>query len=297
MSILVDMNFFNAFWKPSFYKNKTSERTLLSAFLRLIVVSVCVGMVYALLFYIKIGKDIPAALDSFETKIVDGYPADLTLSVKDKKLLKNIPGEIKLYPVSIFGETIRNQFEKDISHFIVINEAKEATLTSFKESGAVVFLAKDGFIVQSDNETKIGSYEGFGQMAKDSTFTKSMLTSFFGVLDEYIPYIPTTLTVAIIVLYTLLAPFANAFYLLFVGLIVMFFGIHILKRKVDYPEAYIVSMYALPSIIIIEALLSYIPYVSSAVSYIPFFTTIGVVAFLQYMHRGDVSVAEQEVIA
>lgn len=279
------MNFFNAFWSPSFYKNNKDKHSFWKAFLRLIVVSFFIGILYAILFYIKIGKDIPNFLYSFETKISDGYPADLVISIKDQKLSKNIPGEIKLYPISLFGDTVKSQVEKNLSHFVVIDDTKEATLGSFEQSGGVVFFAKDGVLVKENNKISINSYTTFSEIVKNVSFSKEIIKTFFTKVNEYVPSIPKVLTLAIALLYTLLAPIGNAFYLLFVGLIVVILSVHIFKRKIAFVEAYVLSMYALPSIILLEAFLYYLPYVSTIISSIPFFTTMGTILFLWFMFK------------
>ncbi|MBP6948681.1 MAG: DUF1189 family protein [Candidatus Pacebacteria bacterium] len=280
------MNFLNAFWNPSFYKNNTGTFSFWKAFLRLLIVSFFIGIVYATLFYVKIGKDIPTFLYSFDAKVSDGYPNDLVISIKDEKLSKNIPGEIKLYPVSMFGKDIEDLVEKNISHFIVIDDTKEATVTSFEQSGGLMFFAKDGFLAKdSNNKISISSYEGMDEFSKDITFSKEVLTKFLTEANEYIPSIPKIITITIVIVYTLFVSIWNAFYLLFVALLVMVLSIHIIKRKVTFGEAYILSMYALPSLILLEAVLSYIPYVTSVISFIPFFTTIGICLFLLYMFK------------
>lgn len=233
---------------------------------------------------------------SVETKISDGYPAELVVSIKDKKLSKNIPGEVKLYPLSMFGDDVKEQIGKNISHFIVIDDTKEATVTSFEQSGGLMFFAKDGFLVKEENKTSINSYEDIGEISKDATFSKEILTKFIAIANEYIPSIPKVATITIIVVYTLFAPLGNALYLLFVGLLISLLSMYILKRKVDFVEAYILSMYALPSLIILEAVLSYVPYIKTVVSYIPFFTTIGIGVFLFFMYKETSGVKKQEVV-
>ena len=90
-------------------------------------------------------------------------------------------------------------------------------------------------------------------------------------------------SIGIIILYTIFVTIGYLFFVLYLGLVVMLLSKYVLKNNFDYPKSYIYSLYAFPSIVIVEKILVLIPYVSNIVSYIPFFTTILVIVFLWYM--------------
>lgn len=287
------MKIFDAFWKPSFYQNKEGK-SFWFGLLRVVLVNGIIGLVYASIFYTSIGKNIPEYFDSFSNQAMEGYPNDLVLSLKNGVLSKNIPGDLKLYPFSKSLDNTKIETNSTPKYLISIDETKEASLASFMESDAFVFLGKDGLITRSDNDIKVLSYQKLQGTKNEETFSKATLALVIDFLGKFKNNVAPVLFVLIVVLYAIFVSIWQMLFVLFLGLIVMLLSKWVIKEKTKYSDSYIYSLYAIPTISILEKILEQIPYISTFVSVIPFFTTLLTLAFLWYMFR---SIENKNVVA
>lgn len=291
------MKIFDSFWNPSFYKNKKEGFSFWKAFGRLFLITFLVAIVYAVTFYEVIGKNIPEYVTTFTKQIEDGYPNDLILSLEKGVLSKNIPGALQLYPVTNFIPLKDSIVKKTPQYFIAINDTQEVSLSSYTESHALLFLAKDGWAAESNKGVSINSYKNLTTDEKPLLFTKEMLLPLAPIVNKYALMASPVVMVSILVLYTIFAPLGYLLLALFIGLIVMLLSKSILGRKYEYHESYILALYALPSIIVVTKILEYTPYISNVISKIPFLTTLLVLGFLGYMFKGMVVKKEADVHA
>lgn len=287
------MKIFDSFWNPSFYKNNTKGFSFWKAFGRLVLVSFIISIVYAVVFYGTIGKNIPQYLETFTAQVEKGYPDTLVLSLQNGFLTKNIKGEIKLYPIADFAQAKDFQIKSGAHYFITIDDTKEVSLASFTASDALVFLAKDGWVTENNKDVRMNSYKSLGEAEKNLSFSKGTLTTILSYVNKNAGAIAPILVLAIIILCTIFAPLGYLLVALFIGLVVMLLSKWILPRKFVYGESYTLSLYALPSVIIVTKLASYLPYLSSVVSRIPFLTTLLVIGFLWLMFRKKTSHKEE----
>lgn len=283
------MKIFDSFWNPSFYKNNKHGFSFWKAFGRLVLVSFVISIVYAVVFYGTIGKNIPQYLATFTQQVEKGYPDALILSLQNGLLTKNIKGEVKLYPIADFSEAKDIKTKSSAQYFITIDDTKEVSLTSFTASNALVFLAKDGWVAESNNGVRINSYKSMGGAEKDVSFSKTTLVTLLSYVNKYAGVVSPIAVAGIIILCTLFAPLGYLLLTVVIGLIVMLLSKWILPRKFLYGESYVLSLYALPSVIIVTKIASYLPYVSQVTSRIPFLTILLVLAFLWLMFREKTS--------
>lgn len=288
------MKLFDSFWKPAFYQSlQSNSLSFWKGFGRLVVVASCLGILYATALYISFGKTSVIYINSLTTKILNGYPNSLILTLHNGVFSKNSKGEIKLYPISDFITSQEKQSTSTLEYCIAINETKEATLASLTESNAFVFLGKDGIIAKSNNGIRMYPYAEVGKETKDVVVSKDILVKVKEMIDPYVPMLPFVFAVLIVIVYSLALPLGKLLTLLFTGFVVMVLSKHILKRNVNFSEAYIFSLYSLPSIMIIDTLVRYVPYISIIVSLIPFFTVLLTLLFLWYMFR---DVKKKEIV-
>ncbi len=277
------MKVFDSFWKPSFYKDNEKGLFFWPGLVRILFINIIISIVYAVVFYVYIGKNIPTYFTSFSDQIKNEYPPNLILSIKDGVLVKNVPGEIKLYSIPNFYKDGMGR-DQDIPKFaLAIDDSKEVSLSAFAESEAFVFLGKDGWIAKGENEMKVNSYKEILGTKDVFTFSTGTIDYIVGAVDPHINKVAPVVSIGIIILYIIFVTIGYLFFVLYLGLVVMLLSKYVLKNNFDYPKSYIYSLYAFPSIVIVEKILVLIPYVSNIVSYIPFFTTILVIVFLWYM--------------
>ena len=285
------MNFFDSFWKASFYKDGHAV-SFWKAFWKVVLVSFLVSIIYAGVFYATVGRHIPAYIQKYSTQALDGYPKDLVVTIKDGKLTKNIPGTLQLYP---FPEELHATSNKEPlpTYIVTINDKESVSLESYKKADSFVLLAKDGLVSKGDNGIEIRAYSDISKTANDFTFDKSMIVKVIDSIHEYEPMISWIIVVSIIVLGTLFLPIGYLILNLLYGFVVMLLSEWIMKRKATYSESYIISLYALAPVVLVITVLESVSYIINLVSSFPFFTLIALVLFLKYMF---VSAKKNEIL-
>lgn len=282
------MKIFDAFWKPSFYKSK-DNKSFWRGLSRVIVVNFVIGVIYSVIFFVTIGKNIPAYFTSFTNQVISGYPDQLVLTLKDGVLSKNISGDLKLYPFTNVLSTVSTKLEANSNvpkYIISIDETKEASLSSYLDSDSFVFFGKNGAVTKSNNKIEVLSYKDMQGTKNSETFSKATLISIRDILDKYKGKVAPIAVVLIIVLYTIFMSIGYALLALFLGLTVMLLSKWVLTSKTKYSESYIYALYAIPSVCILQMILEQIPYIS-VVANIPLFTTLLTLAFLWYMFKKE----------
>jgi hypothetical protein len=279
------MNFFDSFWKKSFYQNK-SGKSFLSALLKFLLINFALSVIYAVTFYVTFGRHIPDYFSDISNKIESGYPKELVLTIKSGVLSKNIPGDLKLYPVESFFPSTEREESIDTAtpkYFVSIDETKEASIPTYDRSDSFLFFGKDGLVARGDNEIKIIPYTRMQGNDSEKNFSKETIAQGIGFVRPHIWSVAPALSMLIVVMYSIFATVAGLFVALAIALVVMVLSKWILKNKTGYRDSYVYVLYALPVAVIAEKILVQIPYVADIVAYIPFLTTIVVVAFLWYM--------------
>jgi hypothetical protein len=278
------MKFFDSFWNPDFYKNKEGW-SFWRGFGRLVLLDFIVGVIVSVVFYGLFARNIPEYVTLFEAKLISGYPSGLTLTLKNGVLTKSIPGPLQVYPVEDFFPSDATKTKKDTpKYFIAIDDSQPVSLSAYQTSGALIFLAKDGFIMHDKNNgTRMSSY-GSTTEAKDlPAFSLGTMTDLFSILNGYVKYAPVILCLVLLVAITIFAPLGQLLYLLFAGLVVMLLGKQLLGKKVEYGDAYVISMYALPTTLVFSKGLNYLFAFSGVVAGIPFLQTLLLLALLWLM--------------
>lgn len=278
---------FDSLWNPTFYQNNSDTFSFGKGLLRLLLVNFFIGCLVSALFYLSVGRQIPAQVASFVVEAVEEYPSNLVVTIKDGVLTKNIPGVIRLYPLdSLHKNDIQSGNQKNVPHFMfMIDDTQEASLAAYTASDAIMFFGKDGMVSKSNNDIRVQSYKNLEGVKKDLSFSKETLTYLTTFVTRYVKYLPGALFVLMVLAYTLFAPLFGMASSLFFGFVTMLLSAYLLGRKRTYGESYILSMYALPSVLLVEMIVNYIPRVSSITSMIPFFTTFLIVIFLWLMFR------------
>lgn len=288
------MKFFDSFWKSSFYKEGKAT-SFWRSFGKVTLVTFVVSIVYATLFYVAFGMHIPAHLYTYGINALNGYPSGLVVTIQDDTLSKNSEGELHLYPISD-GKIGEMKIEEVLPGYVVaINDTVSASLESYKNANALIFLAKDGLVVQGNDEMQIFSYSELLHGETNAVLTKDMISGIVATVNEHAKSIPWILVASIIILYSLFAPIGYLLLGLFNGLIIMLFSSYIIKKKATYSESYIYGMYALAPVIIVNGVLLMIPYVKDVAMVIPFFGTFLVVGFLLFMFRDEKVTPKVEV--
>lgn len=222
-------------YNPSFYQ-ALSERTVGKSIRYFLLLS----FVLALLSTIAIVPDIFAFLSPKTVdEIVQTYPSDLEIRIKDGKVSTN-----QQEPYILPGG-----FDEDHANLLVIDTKTPLESTQFAEYSTHVLLKQDFAIVADDQGGRLMPLDA----VKDFTLSRAIIASW---AEKFYPYLMPIAIGASLVLWLGLW-IANLFtliYLLFAALLVMLLG-RVTKQKLSYKESYRVALYAVTLPLIVATLL------------------------------------------
>lgn len=275
------MNFFNSFWKSSFYQEGKAI-SFWDAFWKVVLVIFLMSVVAAALFYVTFGKNIPSYLGTYSKEVLNGYPAGLEIKIKNGELSKNIPGELNLYPIK---ENTRDLLEEGSSfeHVVTINDKESISLALYQKAKSLIVLAKDGVVTQDDRGIKIVPYTNILAKGEDFSFTKNMIVTAVNGVNQYGDIIPWVIMALLVFFVSIFLPLGYLLATLISGLIVMWLSMWIVGKKTGFSESYILALYALAPMFIVNTALQGVPYIGNVVDVIPFSLAILTVIFLKYM--------------
>ena len=275
------MNFFNSFWKSSFYQEGKAI-SFWDAFWKVVLVIFLMSVVAAALFYVTFGKNIPSYLSTYSKEVLNGYPTGLEIRIKNGELSKNIPGELNLYPIK---ENTRDLLEEGSSfeHVVTINDKESISLALYQKAKSLIVLAKDGVVTQDDRGIKIVPYTNILAKGEDFSFTKNMIVTAVNGVNQYGDIIPWVIMALLVFFVSIFLPLGYLLATLISGLIVMWLSMWIVGKKTGFSESYILALYALAPMFIVNTALQGVPYIGNVVDVIPFSLAILTVIFLKYM--------------
>jgi len=220
---------------PSFYQSLNSV-TVGKSIRYFLLVSLILGFISA----IPMVPDIFAFFSSTTVNnIVQTYPADLEINIRDGKVSTNQTEPYYLKDTLSSGK----------DNLLVIDTKTPLTGTQFADYSTYVLLKQDYAIVANNQGDKIISLS----TVKDFTLTQTAIAS---VAEQIYPYL-TTIAIVASILFWLVMFVANActlIYVLIAALLVLWLT-KIMKRGLSYKESYKTAVYAATLPIIVSTLL------------------------------------------
>ena len=144
-------------------------------------------------------------------------------------------------------------------------------------------LAKDGVVTQDDRGIKIVPYTNILAKGEDFSFTKNMIVTAVNGVNQYGDIIPWVIMALLVFFVSIFLPLGYLLATLISGLIVMWLSMWIVGKKTGFSESYILALYALAPMFIVNTALQGVPYIGNVVDVIPFSLAILTVIFLKYM--------------
>ncbi len=236
------MNFFkkvaSSVYSPEFY-SQIPKMTLGSV----------LGYFFLLLLVVELvmfGKSMPEFMFGFSGKIkstisevIDTYPSNLVLTIKDGALSTNVKEPYYL-------------MDKTNNKFAVIDTKTAYSADQFKKYNVPVWVTKDTVFYQDSDQIKSNS---FVEM-KDMVVNKELVNSFSAKISPWIPYFgPVVMIFALVTLYALQS--FRLVYGFFLALLILLVA-KMTKKSLTYKESYKVGIFAMTLPFILEALNTYI---------------------------------------
>ncbi len=227
----------NATHNPAFYQNVVTEPRG-KAIWFLFWANVVAITVFAISVLVVL---IPAMIDfSKNTYVTDLYPDDLVVEIKGGIATVN-------QPVPYLVAT-REEFEIDNVNFFVIDTSDGVSMDTIKSYDSFAVLTKDSvYVEQNDNEMRVFSLRDAG----DVTINEENVETWTNTAEKwtYVAVLPLTL-----MMIGMLAGFSLVYYLVVsfvLALIPLLVG-KILKLTISYRSAYIISLYALIPVVVVD---------------------------------------------
>lgn len=259
--------FKNSIYGPEFYKG-LKAKPLSFSFKYFYALALILAAIGTLQVSSRIIPGMAAFLTGISSGIVDNYPSELTITIKDGQASSNVaePYFIKM-PDSVRSEKSANV--PNPANLIVIDTKNQFTEENFAKYDTVALLTKTSVAFRKDN----GGIEiySLGKIP-NWTIDKTSIASFMGKVQPFIKFV-APLLVAAIFIGLMIAFSAQLIYLLFAALLI-WIVVKVKKLPLGYKRSYQVGLHA----ITLPLLLGVVSNIFSMQNPIPFFSTILLVA-------------------
>lgn len=162
------------FSTKEFYKT-IKDKKVGSAVGIIAVLSLVIGIVASVNFYVRYGLNLKNEIDGFlQTNIVSEFPNDLKITNVSGVLNSNLNpvtlgGQSELLDKPVDGTASYN-YDRGISSVLTIDTTKEATMRNLEESGSAIFIGSDGMIaVKSNGQVQAAQSRDFPDFVVDKT--------------------------------------------------------------------------------------------------------------------------------
>lgn len=233
-------------YDPDFYKSLESKSTW-SAFNYFIKLNVIVALIFSIGLAITI---IPIVFvvtnESNVSKVIEFFPAELSIEIKNGQAISNISGP---YIIPIKSKVIDQTRSKITQkNLITIDTTNPFDLEQFKSSDSMVYLSKDYFAYQENGgQIKIQPLKGIGDM----TISKNSISSWVGSVIPYVRALLPLAIVCLIILSFLSLFIGNIIFTLIASLIVLVIE-KVRKINVDFKSIFKKALHLVTAIVLLD---------------------------------------------
>lgn len=243
--------FARIFWRsltePAYYQDILSAKfsfSLKYLFSLLFIIS----LILAIGVSVRVAKfipQVPAFLQTGRAFLMETYPQELKLTLKDKKITTNVK---EPYFIDLTDD--KKKAIAPLKHLLVIET--KGQVEDFKNLESLFFLTGDSLIVPGGED---GSYkvisltETFGKIPDGFTLTKTGLEMILNQVSPYLlkvaPRVLIAISIAIVIIYAPLSAgfsFLVRLILLLPISLILFLGTKIAKRKITFSKVYQLSL-------------------------------------------------------
>lgn len=193
--------------------------------------------------------DFKETLDSISTALVNFYPEDLVITVKDGEIFINQP---EPYFVELPGDL--NNFEREDGSYprylVVFDSLGE--LSDLETYNTIVLVNRKNILVKESNSIEVYPLKD----APDTEITKEKFVEGYMKVDAFIKVLPY-LVLVIVVVFSLIYYFGfRLVYLFLVGFVLYLIGKNIKNQNLEYKKYYMVAIHAMTMPLLVEVLTS-----------------------------------------
>lgn len=236
----------SSIYDPDFYKSLESKSTwsAFNYFTKLItVVALFISVVLSVTI---IPIFIVVTSQSNMNRVIDFFPSELEIQIKDGQAISNISGPYIIPIKSKIIDETKSQFGQ--KNIITIDTTNEFNLEQFKSSDSMVYLSKDYFVFQENGgQIRIQPLKGFG----DFTISKQIISSW---VNDIIPFVRSLIPLAVVCLIISLFFFlfiSKIIFILVASLVILIVE-KIRKTKVDFKLIFKKSLHLVTVVILLD---------------------------------------------
>ncbi len=239
-------NIKNSFYNPEFYSSLRHKR-----FWRAVLVLLGVSMISMLVICIMLTATVGGFLKSFSPDdfVSSYYPQGVELTAKDNQFHSNVtePFYISL-PKDADGEM------EEFTNVVVIDTSDDLTLDQIEAYDAFVVVTKNGIAGTEENgRMRVISLKQAN--LGDFVINKNNAVTWAETALDFIKVAAIPLLILLFIFGSLLITLGHMFVLLFAALVVKIIAA-IKKIKMPYPNAYIVALFAIIPVLILNMIVN-----------------------------------------
>ncbi len=236
-------------YDPGFYKSIESQSTW-SAFNYFIKLNIIVALVISMFLSITI---IPIFVvvtsPSNMNRVIDFFPSELEIQIKDGKAISNVSGPYVIPIKSKTGDQTRSIINQ--KNLVTIDTTNEFNLDKFKSSDSMVYLSQDYFVFQENGgQIRIQPLKGIGNFS----ISKYIITSW---VNDIVPFARSLIPLAVVCLIVMFFCFMfirNLLFIVLASLIILLVE-KIRKVKIDFSSIFKKSLHLITAIILLNLVL------------------------------------------
>lgn len=275
----------NSIYNPAYY-SEAGQKPLSYSLKYFLLFALLLALVGTFALSFKVIPGIKSVLNIVSEKILQYYPAELEIVIKDGKAETNVQ---EPYFIPVPSEWQGDSKMPAIENILVIDTKSIFSIEGFQNYKTYCLLTETNIVCyDEDNAIKITSLSEF----PDATLNKPLISSIFSKIQPFLK-----LAYPLIAIFIFMAVFSfyvfRLIYLLF-GALVIWMVAYIKKAGIGYKKSYQLGVHLMTAPVIITAVINFFfPHFG-----FPFFFTIllAVMALLNLREKKITPVQEQSVV-
>lgn len=280
------MNFFQKIYKsiyaPSFYQEllgRPFSFSLKYFYLLTLILVLFVTVVFSL----SLIPNINAFLKEFGPKILEAYPQELVITIKNGKASINVP---EPYTIK-FPDILGGNEDKISKNLLIINTKTPFSLQEFRSYDTTALLTENELVFHGDKgDIRIQPLD----QVPDTEITKSFIESLIKAVEPFMKYAAPLFAVMMFVGFFIFYH-VNLLYLLFAALLIWIMA-KIKKFPIGYKKSYQISIHAMTLPLILYTLA--FAFVPQALYTYVFTVLLLIVAWVNVRVKGEISLRDTQ---
>ncbi|MFH1769673.1 MAG: DUF1189 family protein [Parcubacteria group bacterium] len=239
----------NSIYGPQFYKD-LQNKSLGFSIGYLFKLALLIALVATIIYSIVLVPKVSDFLDNIGADIIDYYPDELVMDIKDGKVSVNVPEPYFLaLPGELRGELDDTNVDPSVENLLVINTKQEFSIDLFESYNTVALLGED-YIAHYDDNSQIAIISLSD--VPDFTLDADKVSTWAGKIESIVKIVPMVILPIGVFLVSFFVTFIWNLIYMFFGAIVILILLKIMGKQTGYGHSYRIGLHALTLNVIIK---------------------------------------------